>query len=107
MFYSFFNDLINIFYDYSTSDRVVGNILSNDDTLYYNMNHKYRGKAIIFNHENFEVGDLKPRLGTRFDCITLEKSLIKLGFDVIIYADFTVEEMDEKLSYCKCKLCIS
>lgn len=79
----------------------------NDDAWYYNMNHKYRGKAIIFNHENFQVRDLKPRLGTRIDCINLEKSLKKLGFDVITYLDLSVEELDEKLSFCKYKLCIS
>lgn len=65
------------------------------------MNHKHRGKAIIFNHENFQIRDLKSRAGTETDCFHLEVSLKKLGFDVTPYVDLTVKELDEKLDHCK------
>lgn len=68
------------------------------------MNHKYRGKAIIFNHENFQIGDLKPRTGTGMDCYNLEASLKKLGFDVTPYVDLTLSEINKKVEHCKYNL---
>lgn len=65
------------------------------------MRHKYRGKAIIFNHENFQIRDLKPRAGTALDCYNLEVSLKKLGFDVTPYVDLTLDDLGKKLDYCK------
>nr|XP_049695395.1 caspase-1 [Helicoverpa armigera] len=53
---------------------------------FYNMNHKYRGKAIICNHEHFEI-DLKPRPGTEKDCENLEKCLNDLGFSVDVLSN--------------------
>lgn len=73
------------------------------EAWYYNMNHKHRGKAIIFNHENFQIRDLKPRAGTSHDCYNLEESLKKLGFDVTPFHDLTVKELDEKLNHCMYK----
>lgn len=67
------------------------------------MNHKYRGKAIIFNHQNFQVGDLKSRNGTELDCFKLEISLKRLGFDVTPYVDLSLNELDKKLEYCMYK----
>ncbi|VVC43316.1 Hypothetical protein CINCED_3A009040 [Cinara cedri] len=63
------------------------------------MKHKHRGKAIIFNHENFEVRDLKSRSGTGTDCYHLEAALRNLGFDVTPYVDLTLNEMNKKLNY--------
>jgi caspase-like apoptosis-related cysteine protease len=64
------------------------------------MRHKNRGKAIIFNHENFEIRDLKSRAGTGLDCFNLESSLKKLGFDVTPYVDLTLDQLDKKLDHC-------
>jgi len=89
----------------NTSRSNAGLSSTDKEAWYYNMNHKYRGKAIIFNHENFQVRDLKPRTGTGLDCFNLEASLKKLGFDVVPYVDLTLKEMDEKLDYCMYKLC--
>ncbi|OXU23463.1 hypothetical protein TSAR_013311 [Trichomalopsis sarcophagae] len=49
---------------------------------HYNMNHGKRGLAIIFNHEFFTVGHLKPRCGTNVDCENLANTLKSLGFEV-------------------------
>jgi len=64
------------------------------------MDHKYRGKAIIFNHQNFQIRDLKSRAGTELDCFNLEASLKDLGFDVTPYVDLTLDELDKKLNHC-------
>jgi len=65
------------------------------DAECYNMNHKNRGKCVIFNHEEFETG-FDKREGSTTDALRLEKSFGKLGFDVEVHNDFThVEVMDE------------
>jgi len=92
-----------LFYNYrfKSAPRPGFGISSTDkDAWYYNMHHKHRGKAIIFNHENFQVRDLKSRAGTGLDCINLEVSLKNLGFDVTPYVDLTLDELDKKLDYC-------
>jgi len=65
------------------------------DAECYNMNHKNRGKCVIFNHEEFETG-FDRREGSTIDALRLEKSFGKLGFDVKINQNFThVEVMSE------------
>ncbi|XP_076238891.1 caspase-1 [Calliopsis andreniformis] len=49
---------------------------------HYNMNHRKRGLAIIFNHEFFTIPHLKRRCGTNVDCDNLINTLKDLGFDV-------------------------
>ena len=54
----------------------------------YNMNHKRRGKAIIFNHMDFKPSlKLESRHGTNFDRDNLEVKLKDLGFKVVVYDD--------------------
>ena len=67
------------------------------DALYYNMNHKRRGIALIFNHEVFNIPNLKNRSGTRVDCERLEKMFYKLEFDVICFQDLTTEEVSKEI----------
>ena len=50
------------------------------DAECYNMNHKNRGKCIIFNHEEFDVG-VDKRQGSSIDALRLQKSSGKLNFD--------------------------
>lgn len=94
--------IIQLFYDYrfKSTPRGIGISSTEKDAWYYNMNHKYRGKAIIFNHEHFEIRDLKPRAGTANDCLNLEASLKKLGFDVTPYVDLTLKELDKVVDHC-------
>lgn len=92
-----------MFYNYRfrNSSRSTFGLSSTDkDAWYYNMKHKKRGVAIIFNHQTFEIGDLKARNGTEVDCFNLGQSLQKLGFDVTPYTDLTSKEIDDKLEYC-------
>ncbi|XP_011863010.1 PREDICTED: caspase-like [Vollenhovia emeryi] len=53
----------------------------------YNMNHKNRGKCLIFNHERFNFSS--QRKGSLLDAKRLEVTFRNLGFDVEIYNDFT------------------
>uniref|UniRef100_A0A8D8F140 Caspase-1 n=3 Tax=Culex pipiens TaxID=7175 RepID=A0A8D8F140_CULPI len=63
---------------------------------YYPMNHKRRGKALIFTHETFaKATKLKSRKGAKADSKALGKSLKRLGFDVDIYSDKGKEEINK------------
>ena len=58
------------------------------DSEIYNMNHKRRGFAIIFNHKNFDQRlGLKVRNGTDTDRDNLEITLKRLDFEVRVYND--------------------
>ncbi|XP_075969386.1 death related ICE-like caspase [Anticarsia gemmatalis] len=60
---------------------------------YYNMGHKSRGMAIIFNHEHFNIHSLKSRTGTNVDSDNLSKVLKSLGFTVTILHNLTSSEV--------------
>lgn len=59
----------------------------------YNMKHKYRGMALIFNHEHFDVMTLKSRAGTNVDCENLARVLKQLDFDVSVHKDCRYKEI--------------
>lgn len=62
----------------------------------YNMNHKNRGKCIIFNHEEFDSGIAK-REGSTADTIRLQKSFGRLGFDIEIEKNLSHYEVMDKI----------
>ncbi|KAK3573243.1 hypothetical protein QTP86_015780 [Hemibagrus guttatus] len=64
----------------------------NYSPMEYNMNHKRRGKALIFNQENFQ-GGLGKRLGTNKDRDNLRERFQDLGFEVNIQNDKTKKEV--------------
>ncbi|CAK9831338.1 unnamed protein product [Anthophora retusa] len=51
----------------------------------YNMNHKQRGVAIIFNHIHFK--NMPERFGAQLDSSNLASTLMQLGFEVQVYLD--------------------
>lgn len=57
------------------------------DEMFYNMNHKKRGLAVIFNHEHFDIDKLKTRTGTDVDARNLKATLMALGFEVAVHND--------------------
>lgn len=59
----------------------------------YNMRHKNRGIALIFNHEHFEVPTLKSRMGTNVDCDKLARVLKQLNFEVIVHQDCKLKDL--------------
>jgi len=64
----------------------------------YNMNHRRRGKAIVFNHMNFESKlGLRPRNGTHNDRDNLRVVLRQLDFEVEVYNDLPYKEIERIL----------
>ena len=64
---------------------------------HYNMNHRKRGLALIFNHEHFEIPQLRSRAGTNVDCENLREALEALHFDVSIYKDLKLRDIQKKV----------
>lgn len=64
----------------------------------YNMNHKHRGQALIFNHENFTIPYLSTRRGTNVDSEQLTKALERLGFEVSVHKDCILSEILQVVS---------
>lgn len=67
------------------------------NATHYNMNHKNRGLAILFNHEHFDVGGLSRRSGTNVDCEFLVKRLEKLGFEVRVFHNYEYSQMYDQV----------
>ncbi|XP_037822475.1 caspase-1-like isoform X2 [Lucilia sericata] len=67
------------------------------NAMEYNMNHKKRGLAIIFNHEFFDIPSLENRKGTNIDCEKLKKTFKSLDFEVSIYKDCKLREVFEHI----------
>jgi hypothetical protein len=64
------------------------------DSETYNMNHKQRGLAIIFNHKTFDKNlDLGIRNGTDVDRDNLVKTLEELDFEVQVHNDLTYKKL--------------
>ena len=64
----------------------------------YNMHHRRRGMAIIFNHKNFDPRhELNQRNGTDIDAKRLCSALKQLDFDIHIYEDATHSEITKTL----------
>lgn len=68
------------------------------NSVYYNMKHKKRGLALIFNHEHFDIHGLKSRSGTNVDCSTLSNSLKTLGFTVSVFPNLNQKELCDVIS---------
>lgn len=66
------------------------------DAHCYNMNHKNRGKCVIFNHEIFDI-DMDSRKGSNFDAMRLEKTFKNLGFIVEMLDNLNYNEIIEKI----------
>lgn len=63
------------------------------NAIYYNMNHKNRGIALVFNHENFDIGGLSKRSGTNVDCECLVNRLEILGFNVQVFHNLEYSDL--------------
>lgn len=63
----------------------------------YNMTHKNRGIALIFNHEHFDSYSLKSRAGTNVDAENLFQTLVGLNFEVRIRKDFRLTEIQDEI----------
>ncbi|XP_044013185.1 caspase-1-like isoform X1 [Aphidius gifuensis] len=66
------------------------------DAERYNMNHKNRGKCIVFNQETFDTG-LKTRNGSSEDAKRIETTFKNLGFNVEILDDLEHTDIMKKI----------
>jgi len=53
----------------------------------YNMEHPRRGVALILNHVNFEIKEVRE--GSELDCEKFGGILTNLGFEVRVHTDLT------------------
>uniref|UniRef100_A0A2A4JRA2 Caspase-1 n=1 Tax=Heliothis virescens TaxID=7102 RepID=A0A2A4JRA2_HELVI len=77
----------------SSHSRRIARMPVDRNAPYYNMNHKHRGIALIFNHEHFDIHSLKSRTGTNVDSDNLAKVLKGLGFRVTVLTNSKSEEV--------------
>ena len=66
------------------------------DAEIYNMNHKNRGKFVIFNHEKFD-GSINTRVDSSVDVLRLQNSFSRLEFDIEIENDLIYDKVMEKI----------
>ncbi|XP_034484452.1 caspase-like [Drosophila innubila] len=78
----------------STSTKALPKPPTDRNAPEYNMNHKNRGMAIIFNHKKFDKNSLPDRHGTDKDCTRLKNVLKKLDFDVAEHNDLCYKEIE-------------
>jgi caspase-like apoptosis-related cysteine protease len=69
------------------------------DAEEYNMTHKRRGKAVIFNHDTFS--SVPSRAGSQLDVQNLEISYKALGFEVTTYSNLSHTEITKVVHSCK------
>lgn len=68
------------------------------DAQHYNMGHRRRGRAFIFNHMHFDPRmQLKQRNGTNCDRDNLRVCLRQLDFDVEVHNDLPFKDIDRIL----------
>ena len=68
------------------------------DADQYNMNHRRRGRAFIFNHMNFDPRlNLNTRNGTNNDRDNLRRNLRQLDFEVEVHDDLPFKDIERIL----------
>lgn len=71
------------------------------DSNEYNMSHPRRGKAVIFNHDTFNIDGINPRLGSDVDVKNLVQTYESLGFQSVVYNNLTFAEIKTEINNCE------
>jgi len=66
----------------------------------YNMQHRRRGHAVIFNHDTFEDVHYPPRKGTKFDVMALCETFSSLHFDVTVHNNLEYSKIKDTILEC-------
>lgn len=74
-----------------------GNQFDRKIATQYDMSHKKRGRALIFNNQHFDIPSLKSRPASNVDCENLKVALTKMHFKVKVYSNCTFEEIQKAL----------
>jgi len=73
------------------------------DAEEYNMNHKRRGKAVIFNHDKFKNTSKSPRRGSAIDVRVLTETYEALGFEVVVHDNLKSADIQNAITERKFK----
>jgi caspase-like apoptosis-related cysteine protease len=70
------------------------------DASEYNMQHRRRGRAVIFNHDIFATGHYAPREGSKTDVKNLCEKLGSLQFDVTVHDNLEYSAIKNTITKC-------
>jgi len=70
------------------------------DATCYNMDHEYRGIAVIINNDIFDSQNLPERQGSWKDVEELKKMFYRLDFNVMVWNNLYHEELTNNLNEC-------
>ena len=70
------------------------------DASEYNMQHRRRGHAVIFNHDTFDSDHYAPREGSKTDVKNLCETFGSLLFDVAVHNNLEYSEIKDTISKC-------
>lgn len=68
------------------------------DSAEYNMSHPRRGKAVIFNHDSFDIDGINPRYGSDTDVKNLVQTFEGLGFQTVVHNNLTFNEIKTEIN---------
>ncbi|KAE8751626.1 hypothetical protein FOCC_FOCC001474 [Frankliniella occidentalis] len=68
------------------------------DSEEYNMNHPRRGKAVIFNHDVFNIDGINSRSGSEVDVKNLVQTYDGLGFQSVVFNNLNYAEIKAEIS---------
>lgn len=97
-------EIIFLRFNRGFQENTVAKMVTQRNATHYSMDHKYRGKVIIFNHEHFRVAGLKSRSGTQNDCNNIYLTMKGLGFDVTVCQDLDYQEINATVIEGKLKI---
>ena len=78
----------------SPSSQTAGRSEIRKDAREYKMNHRRRGRAVVFNQINFSSAGWPNRHGAEMDGENLTQTLSALGFTVTVYVDKQSNEIE-------------
>ena len=70
------------------------------DASEYNMQHRRRGHAVIFNHDTFDSDHYAPREGSKMDVKNLCETFSSLLFDVSVHDNLEYSEIKHTIAKC-------
>jgi caspase-like apoptosis-related cysteine protease len=68
------------------------------DANEYNMQHKRRGRAVIFNHDTFDTKQYATREGSQIDVNNLCETFSSLLFDVTVHNNLEYSDIKSTIS---------
>lgn len=80
-----------------TEPRIEAKMSVDKDSDEYNMMHPRRGKAVIFNHDIFNIDGINPRAGSDVDVKNLVQTFEILGFQSVVHNNLTFAQIKTEI----------